>query len=53
MQLVTLPQQNSTFHDFEVILRVEFWYDTAAPTFEINGHGASMLCHYNNLHVKG
>ena len=52
MHLVTLPQQNVTFYDFEAILVLNS-QDPAAMTFEINGHGASVLSHYNVLHVKG
>ena len=50
--LVTRLWQNITF--------AAFWYisgqngqDPADPTFEINGHGASVWCHCNVIHIKG
>ena len=52
MHPVTFPQQKITFGDFEAILGLNL-QDPAAPTFEINGHGASVWSHYNELHVKG
>ena len=42
MHLVLLPQQNTTFYDFEVNMGVER-QDPAASTFEINGH--RVLCY--------
>ena len=29
------------------------WQDRAAPTFEINGHGASVTCYCNYIRIKG
>ena len=50
---VTLPRQNITLLELERILGVNLQY-AAAPTFGINGHGASvLLTHDNDLHVKG
>ena len=42
MHSVALPQQNITFLVFEALLGAN-WQDQAVPTFEINGHGASVL----------
>ena len=49
MECIWLHRRNKTslFWDFEALLGVN-WQDQAVPTFEINGHGASVLCRYNH-----
>ena len=55
MNLGTISQPYITFWDFEIIFGIPGvnLQDPAGPSFEINGHGASVWYHNNDLHRKG
>ena len=45
-----MPRWNITFWDFELFMR-QNCQTPAFPTFEINGHVASVSCHYSVIHI--
>ena len=49
--LVSPPHESITFQVFDAILKLVHG-GMGTPTFEINGHGASVWCHCSNWHLK-